>query len=366
MARALSEAERGRGGVEPNPMVGAVVVRDGNLIAVGHHQRFGGPHAEVIALREAGEAAPGTTVYISLEPCSHHGKTPPCADALIQAGVSRVVAAMRDPFPKVSGGGFQKLRDAGIEVEVGCLGEQSARLNAAYLKRLLVGEPYVIAKWAMTLDGKTATSTGHSAWISNPSSRSRVHETRGRMDAILAGIGTVIADDPLLTARPPGPRVAARVILDRLARLPIESRLARTAGEIPVWLAVGPEAPAERLSRLKDVGVEILQFPGADSVPIHALLRELATRSVTNVLVEGGSRVLGSFLDEGAVDEVDVYIAPIVEGGSHRFSPVAGRGVPRMSEALRLERQEVSVIENDIRLRGTFPFDWLNTRSDTA
>ena len=364
MSRALSEAERGRGAVEPNPMVGAVIVRDGGLVGVGHHERFGGPHAEVFALKNAGKEARGATVYVTLEPCCHLGKTPPCTAALIDAGVSRVVAAMRDPFPKVAGGGFQALREAGIEVEVGSLADQSTRLNAPYLKRLILGEPYVIAKWAMTLDGKSATSNGQSAWISNAASRSRVHETRGRMDAILVGIGTAIADDPRLTARPPGCRVAARVVLDRLARLPIESRLVRTAQEIPVWLAVGSQAPQHRLDHLKAAGVEILPFDSPDLIPIRSLLKELAGRQVTNLLVEGGSRVLGRFLDEECIDEVDVYIAPIIEGGTHRFTPFAGRGVNMMGEAARLERQEVSVIDHDIRLRGTFPFRWLNTLSD--
>ena len=366
MSRALAEAERGRGGVEPNPMVGAVIVRDGRLVGFGHHQRFGGPHAEVFALREAADDARGATVYVTLEPCCHHGKTPPCAAALINAGVSRVVAAMRDPFPKVAGGGFEALREAGIEVEVGCLNSLAARLNAPYLKRLILGEPYVIAKWPMTLDGRTATSTGHSAWISNARSGRRVHETRGQMDAILVGIGTAIADDPQLTARPPGLRIPARVVLDRFARLPMESRLVQTAREIPVWLAVGSDAPADRLDRLKEAGVDILTFSSSDLIPIPALLKELAKRGVTNLLVEGGSRVLGGFLDAGCIDEVDVYIAPIIEGGTHRFSPFAGRGVGLMGEASRLEQREVSLIDDDIRLRGTFPFRWLTEVADTT
>ena len=221
MARALAEAGRGRGSVEPNPMVGAVVVRDGTLVGVGHHELFGGPHAEVNALARAGGLAAGSTLYVTLEPCCHQGKTPPCTEAVIGAGMARVVAALRDPFPKVDGGGAARLRAAGVEVSMGLMAEEAARLNGPYLKRLATGLPYVLAKWAMTLDGKTASRSGDSRWISGPRSRALVHEVRGRMDAILVGIGTVMADDPSLTARPTGPRTPARVVLDGSARLPV-------------------------------------------------------------------------------------------------------------------------------------------------
>src|SRR3954466_722160 len=224
MERALALAERGRGAVEPNPLVGAVVVRDGTCVGEGWHQRYGGPHAEVHALAAAAEAARGATLYVTLEPCCHFGKTPPCTDAVLAAGVRRVVASMADPFPRVAGGGLDRLRAAGLEVEVGLLEDEARRLNAPYLKRLTTGLPYVTAKWAMTLDGKTAVASGDSRWISGPRSRALVHELRGRMDAILVGIGTALADDPLLTARPPGPRVACRVVLDGAARLDLASR----------------------------------------------------------------------------------------------------------------------------------------------
>ena len=263
MRRALAEAERGRGAVEPNPLVGAVVVREGRPVGVGHHARFGGPHAEVVALEAAGAAARGATLYVTLEPCCHHGKTPPCTEAVLAAGIRRVVAAMTDPFPKVAGGGFARLAAAGLEVESGLLETEARRLNAPYLKRLATGRPYVIAKWAMTLDGKTATASGDSRWISGPRSRALVHELRGRMDAILVGIGTALADDPQLTARPPGPRRAARVVLDSAARLPPDSRLARTAREIPVWVAVTERAGAERRAALAALGCDILCPPEA-------------------------------------------------------------------------------------------------------
>jgi diaminohydroxyphosphoribosylaminopyrimidine deaminase/5-amino-6-(5-phosphoribosylamino)uracil reductase len=354
MRLALAEAVRGRGSVEPNPMVGAVVVRDKCLNAVGHHGRFGGPHAEVVALKAAGEGAHGATVYVTLEPCCHQGKTPPCTDALIRAGVSRVVAAMRDPFPKVDGGGIARLEAAGIAVTVGVLEREARTINGPYLKRLERSRPYVIAKWAMTLDGKMAARTGQSSWISGPRSRALVHEVRGRVDAIVVGVGTAIADDPMLNARPLGPRVATRVVLDTSARLPTGGRLARTAREIPVLVAVSPEAPSERVDRLVALGCEVLtlrqSMPG--QVDIQGLLDEMGSRGMTNVLVEGGGRVLGSFFDAGEVDEVDVFLAPIIEGGSHDFNPARGLGVATMAGALRLDHLTVSRVEQDIRIQG--------------
>jgi len=360
MRRALAEAGRGLGHVEPNPMVGAVVVRDGRLVGIGHHARFGGPHAEVEALAVAGDSARGATLYVTLEPCCHFGKTPPCTDAVLAAGIARVVAAMRDPFPRVAGGGLARLRAAGLEVELGPVAEADAarRLNAPYLKRLATGLPYVTAKWAMTLDGKTATASGDSRWISGPRSRALVHEVRGRMDAILVGIGTALADDPDLTARPPGPRRAARIVLDSAARLPVTSRLARSAREVSVWVAVTDRALADRRDSLTALGCEVLAFAGEGPVPIPDLLGELGRRGVTNLLVEGGGRVLGAFLDAGQVDAVDVYIAPRIEGGAPAFTPAQGRGHPLMAEALRLERHEVSVIDGDLRIRGTLPPSW--------
>ncbi|WP_435005450.1 bifunctional diaminohydroxyphosphoribosylaminopyrimidine deaminase/5-amino-6-(5-phosphoribosylamino)uracil reductase RibD [Tundrisphaera lichenicola] len=358
MARALAEAARGRGSVEPNPMVGAVVVRDGRAVGVGHHERFGGPHAEVVALARAGDRAIGATLYVTLEPCCHHGKTPPCTDVVLRAGITRVVASIRDPFPKVDGGGAAKLRGSGIVVEFGLLADESRRLNGPYLKRLATNLPYVTAKWAMTLDGRTATRTGDSQWISGPRSRAMVHEIRGRVDAIVAGIGTVLADDPALTARPPGPRTAARLILDGEGRLPLESQLARSARDVPVWVAVTHRAPAERLRALEASGCEILVFPGQGAVPIVPILEELGRRGLTNLLVEGGGTVLGSFLDAGQVDEVDVFLAPLVEGGSHNYSPARGLGVGGMAEALRLDPPEVETIDGDVRVRGILPRAW--------
>ncbi len=358
MRMALDEAAKGRGFVEPNPMVGAVVVRDGLLVGSGFHSRFGGPHAEVEALSAAGEQGRGATLYVTLEPCCHHGKTPPCTDAILLAGVSRVVVAHQDPFPQVAGGGLARLRAEGVEVEVGPLAASSVALNSPYLKRLFTGLPYVIAKWAMTLDGKTAVAAGDSRWISSPASRSLVHDVRGRMDAIIVGLGTAIADDPKLTARPAGPRVPTRVVLDTHARLPTTSHLAQTARETPTLVAVTETAPLDRRRSLEALGCEVLVFSTADRVPIVPLLEELGRRRMTNVLVEGGGLVLGAFFDAGVVDEVDVYIAPLVEGGDHARIPVRGQGKSLMSDSLRLDRLEYSIIDGDVRIQGTMPHPW--------
>ena len=357
MRRALAEAERGRGSVEPNPMVGAVVVRGGRLVGVGHHARFGGPHAEVVALAEAGGLARGATLYVTLEPCCHHGKTPPCTDAVLAAGVGRVVAAMRDPFPKVDGGGLSRLRGAGVEVAVGVEAAAARGLNAPYLKRLATGRPFVTAKWAMTLDGKTATASGDSAWISGPRSRALVHETRGRMDAVVVGIGTAVADDPALTARPPGPRTPVRVVLDGAARLPTDGYLARTAREVPVWVAACDRAPADRREALTGLGCEVLVFAG-NTVPVSSLLDEMGRRGMTNVLVEGGGTVLGAFFDAGEVDALDVFVAPVVEGGDHCQTPVRGAGWARMAEALRLATTRTSLVDSDVRIEGRLIRPW--------
>jgi diaminohydroxyphosphoribosylaminopyrimidine deaminase/5-amino-6-(5-phosphoribosylamino)uracil reductase len=355
MSRALELAERGRGWVEPNPLVGAVVLRDGKVVGEGWHQRFGEAHAEVNALAAAGKAARGATLYVTLEPCCHQGKTPPCTDAILHAGIRRVVAAVADPFPAVAGQGAARLRAAGVEVVLGVCQGEAKRQNAPYLKLLATGRPYVHAKWAMTLDGKIATRTGDSRWISNEASRRRAHVLRGRMDAIVIGIGTALADDPLLTARPPGPRVATRIVLDSRGRLPSSSKLVQTAAEAPILVAVaaqaGPGDPAG-LPRLRQQGCEVLPLPAEAGRPaVDALLADLGGRRMTNVLEEGGADVLGAFFDAQAVDEVHVFIAPKVVGGTSK-GPVAGLGIARMENVLCLDGLDVEAIGTDVYLRG--------------
>src|SRR3954470_1207756 len=263
MSHALALATRGQGCVEPNPMVGCVIVRDGEIVGEGWHEQFGGPHAEVNALDIAGERAAGATVYVSLEPCCHEGKTPPCTRALIRAGVGRMVVAVNDPFPQVSGRGIAELEAAGIECEVGANGADAAWLLAPYRKLIATGRPWVIAKWAMTLDGKLATHTGDSQWISSETSRAIVHQLRGRVDAIVVGSRTACADNPLLTARPGNladvKRIATRGVGDSAASISIESRLVQTATDIPVLLAAGDDAPKDTCNRLTSVGVEVFR-----------------------------------------------------------------------------------------------------------
>ncbi|MDX1964642.1 MAG: bifunctional diaminohydroxyphosphoribosylaminopyrimidine deaminase/5-amino-6-(5-phosphoribosylamino)uracil reductase RibD [Pirellulales bacterium] len=353
MARAVELAARGEGYVEPNPQVGCLIVKNGQVVAEGWHQQYGGPHAEVHALRLAGESARGSTVYVTLEPCCHYGKTPPCTEALIAAGVSRVVFASGDPHPAVNGGGRQALVTAGIAVEAGLLERDANRLNAPYFKRLATGLPWVIAKWAMTLDGKIAASTGHSQWITGEPARQAVHRLRGRMDAILVGGGTARRDDPLLTARPPGPRRALRVILDSKAQLASESQLLTTAREVPLLVVVGPDAKERELRRLQAAGAEI--FTTAAGNPTEhwgEILAELGRRNVTNLLVEGGSRVLGSLHDAGRIDEVWAFIAPKLVGGFLAPTPFAGHGLEQIPAKTAFSEHQWRVLGEDLWFTG--------------
>jgi diaminohydroxyphosphoribosylaminopyrimidine deaminase / 5-amino-6-(5-phosphoribosylamino)uracil reductase len=353
MARALTLAERGRGYVEPNPLVGAVIVRAGQVVGEGWHQRFGEAHAEVNALAAAGEAARGGTLYVTLEPCCHQGKTPPCTDAVMRAGIRRVVAAMLDLFPQVAGQGAALLRTAGVEIEVGIMEAEARRLNAPYLKLLAKGRPYVHAKWAMTLDGKIATRTGDSKWISSEAARRRVHELRGRMDAIIVGIGTVLADDPHLTARPPGPRTPVRIILDSQGRLPAGAKLVATAKDTATLVVTTDTVPPARTEGLQQLGCTLLALSAELGRPmVGALLDELGRRRMTNVLVEGGAEVLGSFLDAGEIDEVHAYVAPKLVGGAAARTAVAGKGVAKLADALTLANWQVEIVDGDMLLHG--------------
>jgi diaminohydroxyphosphoribosylaminopyrimidine deaminase / 5-amino-6-(5-phosphoribosylamino)uracil reductase len=353
MSRALELAARGEGLVEPNPMVGCVVVRDGQIVGEGWHERFGGAHAEVNALRAAAENANGATLYVTLEPCCHTGKTPPCTDAIIAAGIARVVAAIADPFPKVDGGGFAALRSAGIECNTGNMESEAREVVAPYLKLIKTGVPWVIAKWAMTLDGKLATRTGNSQWITGEAARTKVHELRGRVDAIVIGSGTARVDDPLLTARPSGPRSALRVVVDSTASLDLDGQLVRSARSTPVLVAIGRHADHAKRSALEHAGVEVLPLAGeSHSERIVQLLSELGRRQCTNVLVEGGSRLLGSLFDLRAIDEVHAFIAPTLIGGELAPSPVGGAGLALMAEALCLHHSAIEMVGTDVHVRG--------------
>lgn len=352
MQRALVLAAGGEGLVEPNPMVGCVVVRKGRIVGEGYHEQCGGPHAEVNALAAAGNAARGATAFVTLEPCCHAGKTPPCVAALLAAGIRRVVVACRDPFPQVDGGGIRALQAAGVSCEVGLMEAEARRLMAPYLKITTTGRPWVVAKWAMTLDGRIATRTGDSKWISSEASRGRVHELRGRVDAILVGAGTLVADDPLLNARPPGPRTPLRVVLAGNLPLPLDRKLWTSAEEGPVLVAIGPNYPADDATRLADLGVQVVTQSAAE------LLDELGRRRLTNVLFEGGGKLLGRLFDEQLIDEIWAFVAPKIVGGDSP-GPVSGAGQELMSEAFRLSDVNHESIGEDILIRGR-----LDTQSD--
>jgi diaminohydroxyphosphoribosylaminopyrimidine deaminase / 5-amino-6-(5-phosphoribosylamino)uracil reductase len=364
MRLALRAAFRGRGRVEPNPRVGAVLVREGRVLAIGHHEQFGGPHAEVVVLhrcRERGIDPAGSDLYVTLEPCCHLGKTPPCTDALISAQVRRVFAAMQDPNPLVAGKGFDRLRQAGIESHVGlCEGQARAAL-ADYLKRVATGLPWVIAKWAQTIDGAAATSSGESRWISGPASRAAVHRLRARVDAVMVGIGTVLADNPRLTARGVARRrVARRVVVDPQLRIPLSSDLVRSAGEAPLLVATRHElAEAEGASGpLRARGVEVLGLPprqtgaGEDGeLDLRPLLLHLSRKyAAANVLVEGGPTLLGRLLAQGLVDQALVFVAPLVMGDAGARHAVAGVPRPRLAEIQPLRLHRVKRLGPDVLL----------------
>ena len=327
-------------------MVGAVVMATDaagpRIVGEGWHERFGGPHAEVRALVEAGNAARGATLYVTLEPCCHSGKTPPCTEAILAAGIARVVVAAGDPFPAVAGRGIAQLRAAGVVVEEGLLTEEAVRLTAPFRKLVQTGRPWVIAKWAMSLDGRLATQPGDDRWISSPESRELVHDLRRRVDAILVGIGTVLADDPSLTARPAGARRGPRIVCDGLARTPPDGRLVRSAREWPVLIAVGPRADRDRVSALAAAGCEIWDGPDDPQERFAALLDELGRRRVTNLLVEGGPTLLERLFANDLVDEVWAFVAPKIIGGA--TAPFA--------VAPRLDAEEVSLPGGDILVRG--------------
>jgi diaminohydroxyphosphoribosylaminopyrimidine deaminase/5-amino-6-(5-phosphoribosylamino)uracil reductase len=357
MGQALALAMGGLGAVEPNPMVGCVIVRDGELVGQGFHEQFGGPHAEVNALAEAGERAAGATAYVTLEPCCHRGKTPPCTQALIQTGVKRVVVAVPDPFPEVSGRGIAELQAAGIQCDVGPRSAEAHWLLAPFRKLVETGRPWVISKWAMTLDGKLATRTGNSQWISSEASRAVVHQLRGRVDAVIVGSGTARADNPLLTARPADladvKRIATRIVVDSSASLPLDSRLVQTAADVPVLVAAGEAAPTDVCKKLAAAGVEVFACAGiSHEQRIMSLLDELGRRRMTNVLVEGGSKLLGTLFDMRAVDEAHVFIAPKFAGGTAAPGPIGGEGAERMASALKLADITIEELEGDVYVHG--------------
>jgi diaminohydroxyphosphoribosylaminopyrimidine deaminase/5-amino-6-(5-phosphoribosylamino)uracil reductase len=347
LARAIELAERGRGRTSPNPLVGAVIVAGDGVIGEGWHAVAGGPHAEVVAIASAPpERLPGSTLYVSLEPCCHHGRTPPCTDAIARAGISRVVVASDDPTEKASGRGLGILRDDGIDVEV-ATGELPARarlLNQPFRKWARTGRPWVLFKSAMTLDGKVATETGDSKWISSEASRSRAHLWRAECDAVAVGIGTALADDPQLTARaeldadapPSGGRQPRRIVFDSLARLPLDSRLVRAAPDLPLTVVVSRAAPRAELEALESAGADIVVAAGENEpARVRNALDQLGASEIQSILLEGGPHLAGAFLDAGEIDEARLFVAPIIVGGRTARDPLEGAGAERISDALR-------------------------------
>ena len=344
LTRAIDLAQRGIGAVRPNPVVGAVVAREDEILGEGWHAEYGGAHAEVNAIEACGLAdLSAATLYVSLEPCCHEGKTPPCTEAILQAGIRRVVVASDDPTEKASGRGLGVLRDEGVEVVIadGELATRARLLNQAFRKHARVGRPWVLFKSAMTLDGKVATSTGDSKWISGEDSRRLTHEWRASVDAVVVGIGTALADDPQLTARPDGraaesQRQPRRVVFDTLARLPPSSQLVAAASEIPLTVVVSRAAARADTDALEAAGVQVLVATG-ENEPARARsgLDQLGAMGIASVLLEGGPHLAGAFLDAGEIDEIRLFLAPLLLGGSAARDPLEGKGVERISEALR-------------------------------
>lgn len=365
LARALDLAGLGRGNVSPNPLVGCVIARNGETIGEGYHAELGGLHAERAALADArrrGNDPAGADVFVTLEPCAHTGKQPPCAEALVEAGVARVVYAADDPSPKASGKGPGELAAAGIEVVVADGDEAlAARLqNQAFRKHSTTGLPLVTLKSAVTLDGHTATGSGDSRWISGPESRGLVHRWRAESDAVAIGIGTALADDPLLTPRdldPPPSRMPLRVVFDSTARLPLRSALIDSLGEAPLLLVAAADAPAERVEALRGAGADVLTLEGDPRARIAAALAELGKRGVASVLLEGGARLAGAFLDAGQIDQLRLFVAPLLLGGEHGKPLLAGADPKAIGEARRAVGMEFEPSGEDVLISARLE-DW--------
>lgn len=365
MQRALALAEGGRGYVEPNPMVGALIVKDDRVVAEGHHGRFGGPHAEVVALREAGERSRGATMYVTLEPCDHYGKTRPCAPLVADAGLSRVVIAALDPTAAKPAGGVDLLRQRGLNVHVGLCRDEAVRLNAGFFKLAATGRPLVIAKWAMSADGKIAARAGSARWISSDEAREMVHQLRGRVDCVIIGSRTALSDDPLMTCRnAERRRTATRLVLCGRTVPPADSQLVRTVDRAPVLLAHPQSRRPPGLELLTEMGCEALPVEQVEGPPgrvgLGGLLDELGRRRMTNVLVEGGGEALGGFFDAGLVDRVMIFVAPLIIGGADATPAVAGTGVEQVEKALKLQDCRTTSVGPDVLIQGwvTDPLTW--------
>ncbi len=352
MKMALRLAAKGLGFTSPNPVVGAVIVKNGRLIAKGYHKKAGMPHAEVEALRRAGVQAKGATMYVTLEPCNHFGRTPPCSEAIMRAGIKELYYALPDPNPHVSGGGAEALARHGVEVHKGPLEEEARYLNRFYLHSLQTGRPYVIAKFAASMDGKIATFAGESQWITGPVARQEAHKLRLIVDAIAVGSGTARADDPRLTARRNG-RVLKRplrIVLDSFGRLPLHLAVFIPENSAHTILAATSAIPRERLRRFEQKGVQVVKFrqDGNGRVSLPHLIDYLGQHGINSLLVEGGSALLGSFVNQRLIDEVHVFLAPLLIGGRAAPGAVGGQGFEHLQEALRLRTPQIKRLDNDL------------------
>ncbi len=364
LARAIELAGLGGAHVSPNPQVGAVIALDGETLGEGYHRELGGPHAEVEAIRAAGDRdLSDATMYVSLEPCCHHGRTPPCTDAIRDAGIGRVVVASDDPSEHANGRGLGILRDDGVEVIVadGELAARARLLNQPFRKHARTGRPWVLFKSAMSLDGKVATRSGDSKWISSQESRHRVHEWRAQCDAVAVGIGTAMADDPLLTARLPDAdriRQPQRVVFDSLAMLPLSSKLVADARTIPLTVVVSRAAPRAATDMLTTHGVDVICATGEHGpARVRSALDQLGSSGVTSILLEGGPKLAGAFLDAGEIDEIRLFIAPLVLGGRTARDPLEGEGVEQVADALRVHAMSCEQIGGDLLVSARIK-DW--------
>lgn len=356
MTRALALALKGEGRVEPNPLVGAVIVKNNRIIGEGYHQYFGGPHAEVNALCSTRASVKNSTLYITLEPCAHHGKTPPCVDAIIQAGIKKVVLACREPNPITAGRGIKRLKTAGIKVTEGMFREKAQQINAPFFKLHRKGLPYVVAKWAMSMDGKIATRSGNAKWISSALSRDWAHQYRSRFaapgGAIMVGIETILKDDSLLLVSLNAVRNPQRIILDAYARLPLKSRIIKTLSRAGIYVVVAPDALRTRVHKLAASGCQILEVATRRGyINLSNLSRQLAKRGINKILVEGGGEVLASAFKAGLVDEVLIFIAPKIIGGRNTKTPVEGEGITDLKKAWLLKDISVATIGPDILVK---------------
>jgi diaminohydroxyphosphoribosylaminopyrimidine deaminase/5-amino-6-(5-phosphoribosylamino)uracil reductase len=352
--RAIELAHNGLGRVHPNPVVGAVIARDGEVLGSGWHGSYGGPHAEVEAIAAAGGDLAGATMYVSLEPCCHEGKTPPCTQAIVDAGIARVVVASDDPSEKASGRGLGILRDEGVEVTVAAgddpLAVRARLANQAFRKHARTGRPWVLFKSAMTLDGKVATQTGDSKWISGESSRARAHRWRATVDAVAVGIGTALADDPQLTARVDGvSKQPTRVVFDSTARLPLDSQLVSAAPEQRLVVVTTRAAPRTAVEALENAGAEVVVTAGEhEPARVRDALDHLGELGMAAILLEGGPHLAGAFFDAGEIDEVRLFLAPLLLGGRQARDPLEGEGVEHIADALRAETLECEKVEDDL------------------